>query len=143
MASPKKRSISEMLALQPAKLAAGRKTIYVVCASVGDGTSGLCYPYISGRGDVEPNTNPARQAMADEEHNSLKLNGFFMHASRCKDGKDDAKRSSKGFDQKAFLFTSDKDLSEDLWAPLKLKGQAFCNVSFQLFVCVSKCDISI
>ena len=118
-----------------------RKKVYVSCACVGDTGSGLLFAFIKGRLEVEPNTNAARIAVGEETNNILRSNGFFMHASRCKsEASDEPKRSTRGYDQKAFLFTSDEPLNANDWAELRNKGQIFCDVSF--FVSIHEKNIS-
>ena len=132
MSAAKKRSVTDMLEVSPTKAASSRKKIVVKCACVGDDCTGVLYPYIEGRPEVEPNTNPARMAIAEGKSNLLRSQGFFMHASWCKNANsDEARRSNRGYDQKAFLFLSDEPLATCKWEELKKKGQTFCDVSIR------------
>jgi hypothetical protein len=136
MSSPKKRSMSSLKTISPNKCTNTRKPVVVQAGVIVDGEIAVIKPFVEGRPDLEPFTNPGRVAVlngmgADAVPNALVNAGFFMTASAVLNSTTDAPlRTSRGYDFKLFLVSvPDMDLLEDDASALKRIGQIFCDVS--------------
>ena len=121
-ASPKKRSCKDLLAVTPNKSRTNRRIVDLFVASIVDGTIALVIAKFAGRPNLEPHTNPIRVAILNKtpdtnnpaEHNSLIKAGFFNVVVLCAGNDNDAAvRTTRGYDYKAFIASSEEVFSVD------------------------------
>ncbi len=127
--TPTKRSVASIARTSPTKVTATRRPINVSAAVVKGNNEAVVWAWIPGRDNAEPYVHPFRQAIADMD-NPLRREGWFMHVSRTRhESEDIALRTARGYDYKAFLYTSEDDLTSNNYAGLKAAAVRFCEVS--------------
>ena len=121
-ASPKKRSCKDLLAVTPNKSRTNRRIVDLFVASIVDGTIAAVIAKFAGRPNLEPHTNPIRVAILNKtpdannpaEHNPLIKAGFFNVVVLSAGPDDDvAVRTTRGYDYKAFIASSEEVFSVD------------------------------
>ena len=134
--TPQKRSMSELKVISPLKCTNTRKPVLIQGAVVGDGTIALIKASVEHRSSVEPFTNPARVAILEgmgsgsDSSNLLVNAGFFNTATMiAAEDKDIAVRTTRGYDFKVFLASTDSDLTAEAYEPLRKLCMIFSDVS--------------
>ena len=132
MSSPKKRSVAELSKISPSKVSGNRKPCKVKAGLVGSNQEAVVYAVVEGRPTLEPYTHAARLEVSENQPNTLRSLGFFMHASRVVHATTDTPlrtARSRGYDYKAYLVSCDQNLQANNYAGLQNIADAFKRVS--------------
>ena len=119
--------MSQLKVISPLKCTNNRKPVIIQGAVVADGTIAVIKASVEHRESVEPFTNPARVAILEgmgsgSQHFNLLVDaGFFNTATMITDDENTyiAVRTTRGYDFKVYLASSDTDLTIEEFEPLK------------------------
>ena len=133
--SPRKRSVEDLKTITPNKVRNSRRPVDLCVAKIADGTIALVIAKFAGRPNLEPFTNPIRNAIINKTRddydssqlNRLTRNGFFNVVVLVASSDSDVPiRTTRGYDFKAFVSSKDTVCAS---AELKQLGEEVIQVS--------------
>ena len=116
MSASPRRSVEDLKSITPNKVRNNRRPVDLYLAKIADGTIALVIAKFAGRPNLEPHTNPIRNAILNKtrdefdssQFNRLTRNGFFNVVVLCGGTDNDtAVRTTRGYDFKAFVASKD------------------------------------